>query len=283
MIFSRSNSLSRSPQNYQQTPPRPSAYQVEIEEDAPPVSSLGDYDQSTNHLTSALPDSSQRTSPFASSAPLPHQPSSSHATGTSTPAGFAVHIFGFPSEAADAVVSHFSAFGDVVSVTPSAAGGNWVTLAYAQPWAAARAARKNGTILGGALMVGVKVVDEEQLRRAMGAEGGDVLPEPIGGQAGFGGVGSGTGGAAVKPTSSAPSGVGPPVQVVGADGAFRPALSTPRRGFFGAAAPAAAAGTPSSDPHASLFAQKSQQAVLAQNAQAPKGVLGKVSDMVFGW
>lgn len=135
-------------------------------------------------------------------------------------------------------------------------------------------------------MVGVKVVDEEQLRRAMGAEAADLLPEAIGGQGlnGLGGGGaSGNGGGAVaKSANSAPSGVGPPVQVVGASSAFKAAPSTPRRGFFGAATPAAA-GTPSSDPHASLFAQKSQQAVLAQNAQAPKGVLGKVSDMVFGW
>lgn len=143
-------------------------------------------------------------------------------------------------------------------------------------------------MLGGALMVGVKAIDEDGLRRALlASEGGgnngekDIIaststsrniPPP---------VTSGT------PSSS----LGKPVAVLGPNSAFKaPAPTPPRRGFFGVGggpvpAPAVTSSTPSRDPHASLFAQKSQQAVMQQQqqGQASKGVLGKVSDVIFGW
>ena len=152
-----------------------------------------------------------------------------------------------------------------------------MTVSYAQPWSATRAARKNGEVLGGALMVGVKAVDEDGLRRAMiAAEGGDSTvdtpssrPTPL-------------------PSSTPASSLGKPVNVLGANAAFKaPAPTPPRRGFFGVGG-----GTPStadggavakSDPHASLFAEKSRQAVMQQQGQETKGMLGKVSDAIFGW
>lgn len=265
-----------------------------MEEDAPPISSLGDFDPSTTPQDS----SAQPLSASASSSHPSASASTSHAhSAPAAPpaAGYAVHLFGFPSEAAPAVISHFSALGDIVSSVPSAEGGNWITIAYAQPWAAARAARKNGTILGGVIMVGVKVVDEDLLRRSIGGEGlatgGEINHDALSTQVTANGSGAQavSGSSTPKPPST-PSGVGKPIQVFGAGAAFKaPPPTTPRRGLFGGAAPAATpGGTPaqggsSADPHASLFSQKSQQAVLAQNAATPKGVLGKVSDMVFGW
>ena len=82
--------------------------------------------------------------------------------------------------------------------------------------------------------------------------------------------------------------------VLGPDSAFKP--TPPRRGFF-AGATATDSGTPSksnasgsSDPHASLFAEKSRQALLQSSSssssstqQQGKGVLSKVSDAIFGW
>lgn len=155
---------------------------------------------------------------------------------------------------------------------------------YAQPWSAARAARKNGDVLGGVLMVGVKAVDEDGLKRALAGET----------------AGSGeTSGAPSRP-QSAPvgaagtpggSGVGRPVNVLGPQAAFKAQPTPTRKGFLGlggtpGASAAASSGGGGADPHASLFAEKSKQAVLAQQqqqGQGQKGVLGKVSDLVFGW
>ncbi|KAG0667197.1 hypothetical protein C6P46_002609 [Rhodotorula mucilaginosa] len=280
-LFGReSGTPSKSPRMSSYTaPPRKSAYRQEIEEDAPPVASLnefesGDYaaDSGSRLATSHDPTAS----PFAAaSAPLP-----SHSTAHSKE-GYSVYVFGFPAAATDLVLDFFTPFGEIVSTTPSTEGGNWVTITYAQAWSAARAARKNGEILGGALMVGVKAVDEDGLRRALaGAEGGqDLVPSapsatPVPRQNGNAGGGA----------TSTPSGVGRPVNVLGPQSAFKAAPTPTRKGFLGLGGGGATApSTPSgADPHASLFAEKSKQAALAQQPQQ-KGVLGKVSDMVFGW
>ncbi|BGP47886.1 hypothetical protein JCM10450v2_003751 [Rhodotorula kratochvilovae] len=236
-------------------PPRASAYKQEIEEDAPPIASLNEFDSGDQSGLQA--DSSMNGSSASSN-------------------GYAVNIFGFPASALDLILDHFSQFGDVMSTTPSTEGGNWVTVVYAQPWSAARAARKNGEVLGGVLMVGVKAVDEDGLKRALAGEAG--------------GEHSGHSSAAPSRPQSAPvgastpSGVGRPVNVLGPQAAFKAQPTPTRKGFLGLGG---GAGTPSAtgaDPHASLFAEKSKQAVMAQQqGQGQKGVLGKVSDLVFGW
>lgn len=226
--------------------------------------------------------------PSRSSHTLSTSPSDlKHASAPSapTPGGYPVYIFGFPSSAVDFVVEHFAQFGEILSTTPSTEGGNWVTVAYAQPWSATRAARKNGEVLGGVLMVGVKVVDEDTLRRAMvAAEGGDVGASKV--------EGSSTPALRTTPlpTSTPATALGKPIPVLGPNSAFKSAApTTPRRGFFGVGGTPggtpgdAGAAVAKNDPHASLFAEKSRQAVLQQQGQGQKGVLGKVSDAIFGW
>lgn len=312
ILFVMRRTPSKSPRMSSYTaPPRKSAYRQEIEEDAPPVASLNEFEsgdyagsqmdsgwvdhcaparafaglQST--LTSEVLGRSRlasshdpTASPFAAaSAPLP-----SHSTAHSKE-GYSVYVFGFPAAATDLVLDFFTQFGEIVSTTPSTEGGNWVTITYAQAWSAARAARKNGEILGGALMIGVKAVDEDGLRRALaGAEGGqDLVPSAPSATSGPRQNGNTGGGA-----TSTPSGVGRPVNVLGPQSAFKAAPTPTRKGFLGlggggSGGGATATSTPSgADPHASLFAEKSKQAALAQQPQQ-KGVLGKVSDMVFGW
>ncbi|BGP24413.1 nucleoporin Nup40 [Rhodotorula toruloides] len=260
-------------------PPRATAYRQEVEEDAPPIASLNEFhsgdqpglqvDSSMNSLGRS-PSNDPTASPFAStSAPLHSPPSSAE--------GYAVNVFGFPASASDLILDFFSQFGDIVSKTPSTEGGNWVTIVYAQPWSAARAVRKNGEVLGGVLMVGVKAVDEDGLRWALaGGEGGnEVVP-----------TSQGTSRTHTPVSTSTPSGVGRPVNVLGPQVAFKAAPTPARKGFFGLGG-GASGGTPGggADAHASLFAEKSKQAVLAQQqqGQGQKGVLGRVSDLVFGW
>lgn len=216
------------------------------------------------------PSNDPTASPFASaSAPL-------HATTLSTE-GYAVNVFGFPASATDLILDFFSQFGDIVSKTPSTEGGNWVTIVYAQPWSAARAVRKNGEVLGGVLMVGVKAVDEDGLRRALaGGEGGnEVVP-----------TSQGTPRTHTPVSTSTPSGVGRPVNVLGPQSAFKAAPTPTRKGFLGLGGGASTGTSGGADAHASLFAERSKQAVLAQQqqqGQGQKGVIGRVSDLVFGW
>ncbi|GAA5875537.1 hypothetical protein JCM8547_007576 [Rhodosporidiobolus lusitaniae] len=261
-------------------PPRATAYRAEPEEDAPPVASLNEYDStehSSLHVDSSMnplrrsPSSDPTGSPFAStSAPLHPAPSASD--------GYAVNVFGFPPSALDLVLDYFSQFGEILSRTPSSEGGNWVTISYAQPWSAARAARKNGEILSGVLMVGIKAVDEDGLRRALAGAEGELVHSSS--------SGAGTPVPRPAPAVSTPSGVGRPVNVLGPQAAFKAAPTPTRKGFLGLGGGGAAPATSSSggDPHASLFAERSKQAALQQQQQeGQKGYLGKVTDLVFGW
>lgn len=81
--------------------------------------------------------------------------------------------------------------------------------------------------------------------------------------------------------------MGKPVQVFGPGSAFKTAPTPTKKGFLGmggGGTPQQASSGGGQDPHASLFAEKSKQAAMQQNAgQGQKGMLGKVSDLVFGW
>ncbi|GAA5825670.1 hypothetical protein JCM11251_000330 [Rhodosporidiobolus azoricus] len=264
-------------------PPRATAYRAEPEEDAPPVASLHEFDSQEpsglhaesafNPLRRSPSGDPSSASPFSSSIGLPH------ASSSSSSEGYPVNIFGFPPSALDLVLDYFSQFGEVVSKTPSPEGGNWITLSYAQPWSAARAARKNGEILGGVIMVGVKAVDEDSLKRALaGAEGDSGVHSA-----------SGTGTPVPRPPPAAvstPSGVGKPVNVLGPQSAFKAQPTPTRKGFLGIGG-GGASGTPTSgggDAQASLFAERSKAAVLAQQQEGqPKSALGRVSEAIFGW
>jgi nuclear pore complex protein Nup53 len=54
------------------------------------------------------------------------------------------------------ILQYFSQLGDILGSEVDSSGGNWVTIVYRQEWEAARAVRKNGDVLGGIWMVGVK-------------------------------------------------------------------------------------------------------------------------------
>lgn len=132
-------------------------------------------------------------------------------------------------------------------------------------------------------MVGVKIVDEDAVRRGMaGAEGSST---PVDASE----IAASRAAATSTPVAGG-SGIGKPINVFGPGSAFKTAAPTPpRRGFLGlgggATEPATSGGaaTKTVDPHASLFAEKSRQAVMLQQWQEQKSVLGKVSDAIFGW
>ncbi|GAA5963080.1 hypothetical protein JCM3765_001761 [Sporobolomyces pararoseus] len=287
----RDNTPSKSPKfaPYAASPRNP-AYRNEMDEDAPPTASLNEFEPAepltgaeSNFGALRTQPESFSNSPFSAATKSLHPPPSSNSSQT-----YAVNVFGFPTSALDLVLDYFSQFGDIVSKTQSQEGGNWITIEYSQPWSAARAARKNGEILGGVLMVGVKVIDEDGLKRALAAaeNGGELsshnassgagTPRPASAAAHHGATGGG-------------SSMGRPVQVFGPGSAFKSAPTPTKKGFLGlggGGTPQQTASTSAggSDPHASLFAEKSKQAAMQQQGgQGQKGMLGKVSDLVFGW
>lgn len=87
----------------------------------------------------------------ASIAPSPIQPFV-HSQSTS---GSNVVVFGFPRDKYEEIVGVFVAMGDS-SVIESPVACNWVTISYKNSWEAARAIRRNGEIIGGTTMIGVK-------------------------------------------------------------------------------------------------------------------------------
>ncbi|SCZ89019.1 BZ3501_MvSof-1269-A2-R1_C40g00184 [Microbotryum saponariae] len=278
-----------------------------MDDDAPPISSLNEFTSDNNTLPSSLTSATNASSsPFSPThTPLAPAPSS-HTTNSP---GYPVHIFGFPSTSTETVLSYFSQFGSVESYKTSEEGGNWLTLIYSEPSSALRASRKNGVVLGRVLMVGVKVVDEDELRKAIAL---------VSGTNSFGnGVGEGEREGALTTTSTntitgagsnlqamgkanglnavgAGSSSSRPVNVRGPQQAFK---ATPKKSFLSSAAQvAASSGTPASkgeggDGYANLFEDK--QRIAQRNATGVvgagtgnaggKGVLGKVSDAIFGW
>ena len=200
-------------------------------------------------------------------------PSLDHATlPPASQKGNSINVFGFPSNALPLVISHFSQFGEILSTTPNAEGGNWITITYAQTWSAQRAARRNGEILAGNVMVGVKLVEDVVAGASASPNLGSIST-------------NGNGNIAPRPAAtngtSTPSGIGRPVQIVNSS-AFKQPTSTPTRlGFFGGST----VGTPAKvqDPHASLFTAENNRQATGMPPPASQGVIGKVSDLIFGW
>lgn len=137
-------------------------------------------------------------------------------------------------------------------------------------------------------MVGVKLLDEESSSTATNGGGaGRASPNP----SGISTPARMNGGNGSSASTSTPSGVGRPVALVSAGSAFKPPASTPTRLSFLTHHNSSTNGNSTTtkagghlDPHASLFAEKHRQAILNQSEQqGQNGVLGKISDLIFGW
>ncbi|CAG7847208.1 SubName: Full=Uncharacterized protein {ECO:0000313/EMBL:CCA66784.1} [Serendipita indica DSM 11827] len=67
-----------------------------------------------------------------------------------------VIVFGFPQDKISAAIKLFTSIGETQEPQPGPEGANWFKISYKHEWEAARAVRKNGELMNGQWMVGVK-------------------------------------------------------------------------------------------------------------------------------
>lgn len=115
--------------------------QQPLDEDAPPTQSLLDE-------INTIPMGGD---PFKT--PIRNQ---RHQRSNTTKEWHEVIVFGFPKDKLQAAAKLFSSLGDSQEPQPGPEGANWFKIAYKHEWEAARAVRKNGELINGQWMVGVK-------------------------------------------------------------------------------------------------------------------------------
>jgi len=256
------------------------------DEDAPPTNSVNDIvnevftdaGPSRRQLQSSTFDSPARSMfrPSQSQAPSTPKP----ATSTSTP--LYVVVFGYPPDKYSAAVEYFRSLGETTEPDQNTEITNCFRLGYLNPTHAMRAVRKSGDILHGSWMVGVKFADPSQAENMLGSslvrtsqpfsspEAGPSTPDvPMsispprtpGFTASPDALALTTN---VQRTPATPA-VGTPFRVAPATSAFRKA----------------GAGTPSAAKKPGSAGPATPAAVLNQSPS--KGMLGQVSDLIFGW
>lgn len=115
--------------------------------------SVYDSPSALSFSSSPKESSSLAQSPPPASTPFYAQKPAAQEAKTPT----AVTLFGFPPSLTSHVLSIFSRYGDIVhhsTADSTQVGGNWLRITYADALAAASAVAANGTLVGGAYMIG---------------------------------------------------------------------------------------------------------------------------------
>ncbi|OCH93703.1 hypothetical protein OBBRIDRAFT_832468 [Obba rivulosa] len=252
------------------------------DEDAPPTNSVNDIvnevytDSRPRNATFDL--SSSRTSLFRSTQPSTPKPAREQ-TEASEP--LYVIVFGYPPDKYSLTAEYFRSLGETTEPEQNTEIMNCFRIGFLQPAEAMRAVRKNGEVLGGSWMVGAKWADPTQAETLLGAAvvrgafpaelspaGG---PEPSSPQSRF---------ATSRMNVDEPHGRSSPLA------ATTPTVGTPLR-----LAPSTVAfrrhgttSTPGSGPKTNV-AQLGQSILpsAVTNPSPSKGMLGQVSDLIFGW
>ncbi|KAF9454478.1 hypothetical protein P691DRAFT_808620 [Macrolepiota fuliginosa MF-IS2] len=232
--------------------------QTFADEDAPPRSSIHDipneiYADSSPHglpTKNSTLDASHLGRRHTRTAP---------ATQTSQP--IYVVVFGYPSEKYPSIVEYFKSLGNSTEAEPNTEILNCFRIGYHDAADAVRAVRKNGEVFAGSWMIGAKWAEPAQAEAILGQP---LLRSSISGSS-MENNSSGGAMAVDEPTqspfSTTPS-VGTPIRLAPSTSAFRKA------------------GAPSK-PTTPLPARPT--GVPATTAPTNRGVLGQVSDLIFGW
>ncbi|KAI0741436.1 hypothetical protein C8Q80DRAFT_1221489 [Daedaleopsis nitida] len=265
--------------------------QTLADEDAPPMASVNDIINEIPESTSsrfsqrsAFEPSQSRASLFRSAHPSTPKQAAPVPQQNAQP--IYIVVFGYPPDKYSVTVEYFRSLGESTEAEQSSELLNCFRIGYLRPAEALRAVRKNGEILGGSWMVGAKWADPLQAEALLGsslirsaAQSPDFVPTSPD----------------AMDTSPTHNVFGPPSasrmnvdELVPRHGAPRAEPSTPTVGTPIKLAPSTSAfrrpggGTPivpAAVAHVPLL-----PASTSTVQQSPsKGVLGQVSDLIFGW
>lgn len=276
-----------------------------MEEDAPPVDTLDDFDNDAGVPYVSSPTPSQPAPIAAASSPskrqigLPNGPTSSSFGQQQAPNGqsssngsnnsnnnvYKLIVFGFPPNLQSSVLKEFASIAPLVynsiqdpspsapsSSTASSAssdvsptGSNWFTIAYDNDWAALRALRKNGDIIAGSAMIGVKWADSTKALDS----GMDLIPQQQQQQ---------TTPQQSLPRSSTASNLGTPATILPASQAFLPKSNANSASAMRKSATLNRINEMGKiDP--SIFKQPDSQ----QQQKQGGGVVGTLTNLIFGF
>ncbi|KAF8141724.1 hypothetical protein EV363DRAFT_1308880 [Boletus edulis] len=218
----------------------------------PPTTSINDvFRESPFGASERVPPRVRRRHHFLSTVPavpLPARPPRTEAAPATTPITYVI-VFGYPPDKYSVTVEYFKSLGAVTEAEPNTEIVNCFRIGFREPGEASRVVRRNGEVLAGSWMVGVKWADSAAA--AVAADLGSSL--------------RGSELANLTTTlsqSTQSSAMGTPIKLAPSVAAFRKEH-----------APAAASGqkmTPVST-------------VPSQGPGPNKGVLGQVTDLFFGW
>ncbi|KAF9563565.1 hypothetical protein CPC08DRAFT_705881 [Agrocybe pediades] len=185
-------------------------------------------------------------------------------------------VFGYPPDKYSLTVEYFKSLGDSTEADPHTEIVNCFRIGYNDPGDAMRAVRKNGEILGGTWMVGAKWADAAQAEALLG-QPRSTLSAAIPQTQSSADINTNNAMNVDEPypsrSSSNTPAVGTPIKLAPSMAAFRkaPAVST-------------SASKPITPQHGRMSTSVSTPGANAEVAPSPsKGVLGQVSDLIFGW
>ncbi|KAK7679475.1 hypothetical protein QCA50_017529 [Cerrena zonata] len=149
--------------------------QTLADEDAPPTASVDDI---INEVYIGTPSRRKSQAQFDASARASYfRPASSQMPSTPKPSSSAsnvnnllyVVVFGYPADKYSVTAEYFKSLGDSTGAEQNNEIMNCFRIGYSNPTDALRAVRKNGEIIGGHWMVGAKWADPAQAESILGA------------------------------------------------------------------------------------------------------------------
>ncbi|KAI0367010.1 hypothetical protein BV20DRAFT_1037974 [Pilatotrama ljubarskyi] len=263
--------------------------QTLADEDAPPTTSVNDIINDIPESSSGRFPQRNRASLFKTSHPATPKPAAPSPPSNTQP--LYVVVFGYPPDKYSVTVEYFRSLGQTTEPEQSSEIVNAFRIGYLNPAEAIRAVRKNGDVVGGSWMVGAKWADPAQAEAVLGlslarstAQSPDYMtisPDASGVPSSTSNVFGASSPSArmsvdeIVPRHGTPMRGEPSTPTVGTPIKLAPSTAAFRRGGVG---------TPSLAAKPAAVVQNLIPAAASTAQASPsKGVLGQVSDLIFGW
>ncbi|KZP21032.1 hypothetical protein FIBSPDRAFT_741293 [Athelia psychrophila] len=235
--------------------------QTMADEDAPPMNSI--YDIPTETYT----DNSQAR--FQPRASVSDSVLSRQVRSGSNIASTEVHyviVFGYPADKYSVTAEYFKSIGETTDPDPNTQITNCFRIGYRDLGEAMRAVKRNGEILGGSYMVGAKWADQTRANELLtqSSSRGSISSPAIADVPSYAMAVDEPSPALVHPSTPT---YGTPIRLAPATSAFRKVAPSPMQGQP----------KPETGPAMNVVAHTPSE------QSSGKGMLGQVSDLIFGW